>query len=71
MSDQNKYENKRATRFLESKFYTYLSICGILVSSYLVIDYLTQEEWLDAFLFFFMGLVAFGFPLIERFKKPK
>ncbi len=69
MSDQNKYENKRATRFLEIKFYMYLSICGILVSSYLVINLLTPEEWLDAF--FFMGLVAFGFPLIERLKKSK
>ena len=71
MSDQNKYENKRATGFLESKFYMYLSIGGIVVSSYLVIDYLTQEEWLDAIFFFCMGLIAFGFPLIERFKKPK
>ncbi|MAJ32265.1 MAG: hypothetical protein CMC18_06390 [Flavobacteriaceae bacterium] len=71
MSEEDKPVKKKTTRFLESKFYVYLSILGMVVSSYIVFDYITQEQWLDAFLFLFVGLTAFGFPLINRFKKHK
>lgn len=64
--------NKNKTNsFLQSKFYLYLLIIGIIVFDYVIIRFIIQHEWFEAFLYGLLSLIIFVIPLVHRLNKSK